>query len=68
MSDDLLGHLDDSDAIKALLQKAFDRFNLSARGFYRLLRVARTIADLAAHERVGLDDVLEAMQFRISMW
>ncbi len=67
LSDDLLAHLENSDAMKALLQKAFDRFNLSARGFYRLLKVARTIADLAAHDRVQTDDVLEAMQFRMAM-
>ncbi len=67
LSNDLLSHLEDSDIMKALLQKAFDRFNLSARGFYRLLKVARTIADLAAHDKVLPDDVLEAMQFRITV-
>lgn len=63
-SADLLSQLDEDAALNELLQKAFDKFNLSARGFYRMLKVARTIADLARHEKITIQDLLEAMQFR----
>ncbi len=41
------------------------RFHLSTRSCHRVLRVARTIADLAAVDRVPADDVREAVQFRL---
>jgi magnesium chelatase family protein len=47
-----------------LLRRAVDRNGLTARGFDRLLRVARTIADLAGREEVTASDLAEALQFR----
>ena len=38
--------------------------NLSARGYYRVLRVSRTIADLAGHDTVRKDDIAEAISYR----
>ena len=64
-SAELLAQLEPDEALSELLQKAFDRFSLSARGFYRLLKVARTIADLAHHEKINKEHLLEAMQFRM---
>jgi magnesium chelatase family protein len=47
-----------------LLSAAGERLALSARGFHRVLRVARTIADLAGDDRVGENAVAEALQHR----
>ena len=48
-----------------LLQRAVERFGLSARGYDRVLKVARTIADLCGADRVGGEHVAEALQYRL---
>ena len=50
---------------KALLLQAAERVGLSARGYHRVMRVARTIADLSGHDEVGRTDVAEAISFRL---
>ena len=50
-------------ARETLLQ-AVERLGLSARAYYRVLRVARTIADLAGEQTVDVPHVAEALQFR----
>ncbi len=47
-----------------LLQQAAVRFALSARGYYRTLRVARTIADLACEQEISQQAMSEALSFR----
>ena len=47
-----------------LLNQAVSRLGLSARAYHRLLRVARTIADLAGNEHIGSAQIAEAIQFR----
>jgi magnesium chelatase family protein len=49
---------------RQLLEKALARLTLSARGFDRVLRVARTIADLDCCEGVAAEHIGEALQFR----
>jgi len=52
------------DHTKELLQFAMTDLNLSARAYDRILKVARTIADLAASDRITADHIGEAIQFR----
>ena len=50
----------------ALMKGAFDRMGLTARSYDRILRVARTIADLDGAERIGVEHLAEAVQYRES--
>lgn len=49
----------------ALLKRALDRSLLSPRGYYRVLKVARTIADLDTAEKVSAPHLAEALQYRV---
>ncbi len=49
---------------RRLIEHAMARLGLSARAYHRILKVARTIADLASHERVLPGHVAEAIQYR----
>jgi magnesium chelatase family protein len=48
----------------ALLDRAIERLGLSARAYHRVLRVARTIADLGGHEKLGAEHVSESILYR----
>jgi magnesium chelatase family protein len=47
-----------------LLDDSHRQFGLSGRGYERVLRVARTVADLAGRDRIGADDLSEAVSLR----
>ncbi len=47
-----------------LLQAAMERLNLSARAYSRILKVARTIADLEDKENIEMQHVVEAVSYR----
>jgi magnesium chelatase family protein len=49
---------------EALLKQAIARLNLSARAYHRVLKLARTVADLAASPAIGTAHLAEAIQYR----
>ncbi len=62
-------HIDElanlSDAARGLLSRAVDKYGLSMRGYTRLIKVARTIADLRGEAEIAVPAMAEAIQYRI---
>ena len=52
------------DAAQMLVRSAYERLGMSARGYDRIMRVARTIADIDRKETIGATHVAEAIQYR----
>jgi magnesium chelatase family protein len=53
-----------SDPVESILRQAVGRLGLSARAYHRVLKIARTIADLAGAAELGPSHVSEAIQYR----
>jgi magnesium chelatase family protein len=53
-----------SEAVEGLLREAVTRLGLSARAYHRVLKIARTIADLAGADELATSHVSEAIQYR----
>jgi magnesium chelatase family protein len=60
-------HVSLDEAGERLLRTVYEAGRLSARGHHRVLKVARTIADLAGREGVGVDDVRVALGWRLDV-
>ena len=50
---------------KNLLEKAVEKFGLSPRAYHRIIRVARTIADMDNGDHIAESHVAEAIQYRV---
>lgn len=61
---DILKYCMLTSSAKKLLEKAFTKMNFSARGYHRILKTARTIADLDAEEIIGTKHISEAICYR----
>jgi magnesium chelatase family protein len=55
-------------ASRALVRQAMTQLQLTARAFHRVLKLSRTIADLAAAPEIATNHVAEALQYRPRLW
>ncbi len=53
-----------SDECRTMLTSAVTTMNLTARSYFKVIKIARTIADLAAEAKIGTLHVAEALQYR----
>jgi magnesium chelatase family protein len=63
-SDQVEQHCTLTVAAEVIIKKAFDKLNLSMRGYHKILKVARTIADLAASHEIDVMHIQEAIMYR----
>lgn len=61
---DLVKHIQLSDSVKETLNKSAKSLDLSARAYHRIIKLARTIADLAGADEISTDHIMEALMYR----
>lgn len=57
-----------SEEVKQFLNTAANKYNLSARAYFKVIKVARTIADLEGMEEILVNHIAEAVQYRENVW
>lgn len=57
-----------SSEVKQFLTIAARKFDLSARAYFKVIKVARTIADLGGEEKIAVAHIAEAIQYRENVW
>lgn len=50
---------------KILIKNVYDKYDLTARSYHKIIKVARTIADIEGHEKIMLPDISEAVGYRM---
>ena len=53
-----------TDEVKKVLNESAEKLNLSARAYHRVIKLARTIADLDSSDNIKTPHILEALQYR----
>lgn len=53
---------------KVLMRQAMDQLQLSARGYHRVLKLSRTVADLAGEPDIKMTHLAESLQYRPRRW
>ncbi len=61
---DLVKHIILSEKVKEILNKSAKQLDLSARSYHRIIKLARTIADMEESENISENHILEALQYR----
>jgi magnesium chelatase family protein len=56
-----------SDEVKEILNKSAESMSLSPRAYHRVIKLARTIADMEAKQEIAVEHILEALQYRPQM-
>ena len=57
-----------SSEVKQFLVSASKKFDLSARAYFKVIKVARTIADLSGETDITVKHIAEAVQYRENVW
>lgn len=63
-SKDLVKHVSLSEEVKNILNESAKKLDLSARSYHRIIKLARTIADMEGSPEIGPNHILEALQYR----
>ena len=63
-SKDLVKHIKLDDKVKETLNTSAKQLDLSARSYHRIIKLARTIADMEGVKEIGENHILEALQYR----